>query len=323
MSFDYSVNAISTVGLRGIRFRSQLEAQWAEMFECLKWAWEYEPFPLGGYIPDFIVTPFGASNKILVEVKPEIEFLNLAKYTDRIRQAGWKETIMVVGAKLFTSSEIPKEIQLGNLDNSGLIVLGLGNFPGSCFKCRNESILSDYQKYLEELKKENTKEIAGLGCVTYNAGIYPNCVPNITDSSSASVVVAKECEQGRYRPFCLGSNYLGYFDEVKQLVHSIDGNSDRPQVYRKWGNDKDFYEQKWVEFKNKYSWKPKVKVTPRAPRQKTHRYGNCNDYGNRRGFKQWHSRKYQRKASNPLAELSTAVKFITGAVRGGWRSLFS
>lgn len=52
---------------RATRFRSRLEARWAAFFDTIGWRWEYEPFDLNGYIPDFAI--FGAE-PFLVEVKP-------------------------------------------------------------------------------------------------------------------------------------------------------------------------------------------------------------------------------------------------------------
>jgi hypothetical protein len=51
----------------GVKFRSRLEARWAAFFEQCGWPWEYEPFDLEGWIPDFLIK--GAS-PCLVEVKP-------------------------------------------------------------------------------------------------------------------------------------------------------------------------------------------------------------------------------------------------------------
>jgi len=39
---------IPTIGVRGIQFRSRIEAQWAYIFEKLEWNWEYEPIDLEG-----------------------------------------------------------------------------------------------------------------------------------------------------------------------------------------------------------------------------------------------------------------------------------
>ena len=54
--------SIPTIGVREIQFRSRLEAQWASVFEQLMWNWEYEPFDMNGYIPDFIITFAGGRN---------------------------------------------------------------------------------------------------------------------------------------------------------------------------------------------------------------------------------------------------------------------
>ena len=52
---------------KGINFRSLLEARWAYFFDKLGWTWQYEPFEMDGYIPDFMLThhlPF------FVDIKP-------------------------------------------------------------------------------------------------------------------------------------------------------------------------------------------------------------------------------------------------------------
>jgi hypothetical protein len=50
----------------GIQFRSRLEARWGALFDLLGWHYEYEPFDLDGWIPDFLLT----DGRVLVEVKP-------------------------------------------------------------------------------------------------------------------------------------------------------------------------------------------------------------------------------------------------------------
>jgi hypothetical protein len=50
-------------------FRSRLEARWAAFYDRLKWEWEYEPFDLEGWIPDFALYLGGQT--YLVEVKPD------------------------------------------------------------------------------------------------------------------------------------------------------------------------------------------------------------------------------------------------------------
>jgi hypothetical protein len=61
---------------RGVEFRSRLEARWAAFFDLAGWKWEYEPFDLPGWNPDFRVifpcyhSQCGESHSLLVEVKP-------------------------------------------------------------------------------------------------------------------------------------------------------------------------------------------------------------------------------------------------------------
>jgi hypothetical protein len=63
----------------GIRFRSRLEAKWAYIFDRLGWEWDYEPFDLNGWIPDFVISKCGSLRKqipydsvkpLVVEIKP-------------------------------------------------------------------------------------------------------------------------------------------------------------------------------------------------------------------------------------------------------------
>lgn len=66
---DYSIAAIPTE-YRGRIYRSRLEARWAAFFDRLGLAHEYEPFDLGAWSPDFLLTDINT----LVEVKPLTEF---------------------------------------------------------------------------------------------------------------------------------------------------------------------------------------------------------------------------------------------------------
>jgi len=53
-----------------INFRSLLEARWAYFFDKLGWTWQYEPFEMDGYIPDFLVTFSEDCWPMVVDVKP-------------------------------------------------------------------------------------------------------------------------------------------------------------------------------------------------------------------------------------------------------------
>jgi hypothetical protein len=71
----------------GVRFRSRLEAKWAFMFDEFGWDWQYEPFDLDGYIPDFSL---GFYKPFIVEIKPLIDKATLFKARGKIVDSGWK-----------------------------------------------------------------------------------------------------------------------------------------------------------------------------------------------------------------------------------------
>jgi len=62
---DYSIAAIPTE-YNGRTYRSRLEARWAAFFDRVGLAHEYEPFDLGEWSPDFLLTDLDC----LVEIKP-------------------------------------------------------------------------------------------------------------------------------------------------------------------------------------------------------------------------------------------------------------
>lgn len=93
--------AIPTI-YKGIRFRSRLEATWAAMFDLMNWRWEYEPFDLYGYIPDFLVLQ---GKEFLVEVKPETSVEGCAGHEGQFPKG--HEPILVVGCTPFLSYDDP------------------------------------------------------------------------------------------------------------------------------------------------------------------------------------------------------------------------
>ncbi len=56
---------------RGVQFRSRLEAKWAAFFDAMGWPWQYEPFDLAGWIPDFLI-----GRHIVAEIKPVTSYPN-------------------------------------------------------------------------------------------------------------------------------------------------------------------------------------------------------------------------------------------------------
>jgi lipoate-protein ligase A len=62
---DYRIASHPTM-YKGVIFRSRLEARWAAFFDLLEWQWEYEPFDLVGWTPDFLI--IGKEQNALVEI---------------------------------------------------------------------------------------------------------------------------------------------------------------------------------------------------------------------------------------------------------------
>lgn len=88
---------IPTIGVRGIQFRSRIEAQWAYIFEKLEWNWEYEPIDLEGYIPDFIIK--FDDDEILIEIKGDINiWKNYEEHKNKIIKSGWKKPFAILGS---------------------------------------------------------------------------------------------------------------------------------------------------------------------------------------------------------------------------------
>ena len=68
---EYTIRSFPTV-YKGRQYRSRLEARWAAFFDLLGWNAEYEPFDLGSWSPDFLLSAGGV--EILVEIKPITSF---------------------------------------------------------------------------------------------------------------------------------------------------------------------------------------------------------------------------------------------------------
>lgn len=93
MAVAYDIKAHPTVyGSR--QFRSRLEAKWAAFFDLCGWQFEYEPFDLPGWSPDFSL-----GGKLLVEVKPvyEMDIDVCRKMANAARAAKWDGELMLVG----------------------------------------------------------------------------------------------------------------------------------------------------------------------------------------------------------------------------------
>src|SRR4051812_27445715 len=78
---------------RGTRFRSRLEARWAYLFDAIGWQWEYEPFDVDGYVPDFAIL---GPRPLLIEVKPALTLDELEAAVLRVGRA--QRDALIVGA---------------------------------------------------------------------------------------------------------------------------------------------------------------------------------------------------------------------------------
>ena len=125
----------------GVQFRSRLEARFAAFFSSLGWRWEYEPFDLTGWIPDFIIR--GADQNLLVEVKPFAS--DLEAFTEKLNKHGIKpvkgefEEILFVSHEGVQPSRYCEGMQLGMLgehDSSS----GIWHFNPSCVTLYNGTV---------------------------------------------------------------------------------------------------------------------------------------------------------------------------------------
>jgi hypothetical protein len=123
------IKAIPTI-YEGVRFRSRLEARWAAFFDLAGWPWEYEPFDLEGWCPDFRLL-----GKIpgLVEVKP-IDFAFAASHDPEDHNDTYHELAQAAASKVFRTLASWEKTQQPAEDEGELVlrlyeVLVLGNGP--------------------------------------------------------------------------------------------------------------------------------------------------------------------------------------------------
>jgi len=91
-----TIAAIPTV-FNGVQYRSRLEATWAAFFTDLDWPFEYEPFDLDGWIPDFVLR---GDTTVLVEVKPIVEFCDVTAAEMSVPDPTWELLLVGVGPRV-------------------------------------------------------------------------------------------------------------------------------------------------------------------------------------------------------------------------------
>lgn len=98
---------------KGRRYRSRLEAKWASFFDLMGWRYEYEPYDLPGWIPDFLLL---GHQRTLVEVKPyttldEFDIKKIVQATAAYHEA--PREVLLLGASLFDADDWEDGVVLG------------------------------------------------------------------------------------------------------------------------------------------------------------------------------------------------------------------
>ena len=78
---------------KDVTFRSKLEAKWAAWFDQNGISWEYEPIPMGNWLPDFRIKT--QNEETYVEIKPADEFP--ADIAEKIDRSNWSGRAMILG----------------------------------------------------------------------------------------------------------------------------------------------------------------------------------------------------------------------------------
>lgn len=86
---------------RGITFRSRLEARWAAFFVELGWTWEYEPYDLAGWIPDFVIV---GERPLLIEIKPAASVAELERLVEPAHRFCGRDVLMLGVSPAWTTA---------------------------------------------------------------------------------------------------------------------------------------------------------------------------------------------------------------------------
>lgn len=115
----------------GTWFRSRLEARFAAWFDLLGWPWDYEPFDLDGWIPDF------RTGGLLWEVKPTPDECVVAR--TKIDRSRAPLPVVISCGPFIPPDRVPGVIYLG--DSCRNQPLGDGTF------CATEMEANDFRGY--------------------------------------------------------------------------------------------------------------------------------------------------------------------------------
>jgi hypothetical protein len=96
-------------------YRSRLEARWAAFFHLLDWKYEYEPYDMRGWIPDFIIAN-NTSCGLLVEIKPTLtrDGFDFDKMSNAIKHTPKETEILLLGCSILSMDNFsPSVAQIG------------------------------------------------------------------------------------------------------------------------------------------------------------------------------------------------------------------
>lgn len=97
----------------GVEYRSRLEAKWACFFDLCGWRYQYEPYDLNGWIPDFALYGY---KEILVEVKPysSLDEFDCQKYIMAKSQTEKDQSeILLLGSRIHEKSCFDDSASIG------------------------------------------------------------------------------------------------------------------------------------------------------------------------------------------------------------------
>lgn len=240
---------IPTIGVRGIQFRSRIEAQWAYIFEKLGWNWEYEAIDLNGYIPDFIVK-FGDED-FLIEIKGNTNIWKEEVYKphkEKIIKSGWKGKFGILGSvykicddwRLLQTTDLTTKFKARQISQDEYFYYMTGN------KNDDVNINNNNFRYLSFHNKK-----INIGKLFHNVYKIPDDIEtNKNDdygilhdgknhNDDMIIVYSEECR------FCMDS--LQHKDILDYELY------DRNDTFTT--DISEYFSKLWVEAKNKVQWK--------------------------------------------------------------------
>jgi hypothetical protein len=226
------------ITINGIRFRSLIEARWAEMFSKLGWDWEYEPIELNGYIPDFIIK--FPNRHLLVEVKGETNMENIEQYADKIIKSGWD------GEFLLVCSVLEYHCNTDILESTRRLIAK--KYPEYDFTGNVLDLLDNYYFDLYIGLLGSTKFRYYFNDSYLGSNCDMPCLPLVKEKDFANLSICSCCNKYTIFNIAVGFFWCRYCGASDNLLKN--------HVYKNSIEDIKI-KQFWNEAKNSSQWKPK------------------------------------------------------------------